>query len=454
MHHAICDGCEKVRISCNEGSSYLLTACQFITGVRHKCLDCPDWDYCVDCIPNSEATHPNHRFVPIYEAPKINLKAFCPASQPIHVGICCDGPLCSTGKGYPAYIHGARYKCAVCHDVDFCASCEASPSNTHNKSHPLIKFHTPVRHVSVTTHGEHSDGQQMPVMGDLPTPQQSASPLSIKTPQTVFDTKPQAPIVPTKVKDENEKVKPTPEVVVKVDDGNDLRAVFLRDEVRDGTIMAPNQEFEQTWVLRNEGKATWPAGCSVKFVGGDYMGHVDSSRPARTAELVEASESNVCYAPVAPGQEFSFTVKLRTPPRPGKVVSYWRPTTPDGFKFGDRLWCEVNVRVVSPKTSAPAVKASPEPKKEQEKQEPEIRSSQMIFPKLEKESPVASVHEEIKTGSSQQEEKSAAGDDFEDCGKDDEWDGSDDDFLTDEEYDILDASDEEFLEEQQKKLTK
>ena len=386
------------------------------------------------------------------------------------MGICCDGPLCATGMGYPAYIHGIRYKCAVCHDVDFCANCEAYPKNTHNKSHPLVKFRSPVRHVSVTTHGEHSDGQKMPIMGDRHAPQQSASPLSINTPRTVVDTEPRAPAAAAPVKEEKESVQPVSEVPAKGEDSNDLRAVFLREHIRDGTIMSPNQEFEQTWVLRNDGKTWWPAGCSVKFVGGDYMGHLDSSRPARTAELVEASASDVCYAPVAPGQEFSFTVKLRTPPRPGRVVSYWRPTTPDGSKFGDRLWCEVNVRNVTPDFAAKTSRPSPEPKKEtkeeeaEEKQakpdgqdeETEIKSSQMIFPKLEKESPMASVHQELPGSPSQPDEKPAvAEDDFEDCGKADEWDGSDDDdFLTDEEYDILDASDEEFLEEQKKNLTK
>ena len=341
----------------------------------------------------------------------------------------------------------------MCHDVDYCAACEANPANEHNKSHPLIKFKTPVRHVSVTTQGEHPNGEQMPIMGDRVLSHQPP-PLSINAPQTVVDTKPQ--VAQPQIKAEKkEDIKPIAESVKKTSDP-DLFAVFLSDEVRDGTIFGPNRVFEQTWHMFNAGEVAWPAGCSVKFVSGDYMGFVDSSRPARSAELIEASESNTLDAPVAPGEEFSFTVKLRTPPRPGKFVSYWRLTSPDGLKFGHRLWCDVSVRMLSPEPSSPAVKvesgkdeevkAEPEPAKESETSE--LQSSQMIFPKLEKESPMASVHEETKT-------KQEDGDDFEDCGKDDEWDASDvDDFLTDEEYDILDASDEEFLEEQQKLLSK
>ncbi|EGR50604.1 uncharacterized protein TRIREDRAFT_75794 [Trichoderma reesei QM6a] len=422
-HNAICDGCDK-----------------YITGVRHKCLDCPDWDYCDTCVLSAAVTHVSHRFVPIYEP----LADAAAVAQPVHMGICCDGPLCSKNQGYPTYIRGVRYKCAVCHDLDFCASCEASPANEHNKTHPLIKFKTPVRHVSVTTTGEHQDGKRMPPMGDRAKNAHKASDSStlsdsntINRVQTVVDVKPEEP----KMEEAQATQEPKPV--------NDLRAVFLRDSVSDGTIMPPNHVFEQTWVLRNEGTTTWPAGCSVKFVGGDYMGHVDSAHPAGISELVSASESTVCYAPLAPGNEFPFTVLLRTPARAGQIISYWRLTTPSGFKFGHRLWCDVSVRM--PPAEAPATPAVEEPKKKEE--ETTQADSVMIFPKLEKESPQASMHEEHRAESvagtaAETDALTASGEEY-------EWDGSDDGFMTDEEYDILDASDEEYLTDRDsKKLRK
>ncbi|CAM1500967.1 Fc.00g101290.m01.CDS01 [Cosmosporella sp. VM-42] len=452
VHHAICDGCDK-----------------YIAGVRHKCLDCPDWDYCRDCIQNANFIHPGHRFVPIYDQLS-NVRACSP--QPVHVGICCDGPLCADGGAYPAYIRGVRYKCAVCPDLDLCANCEASPSNTHNKTHPLIKFKTPVRHVSVSTTGEHQDGKKMRVMGDRnPSNSRSTETVSpsqgnsMNTVQTVVDVKPEP--TPTEKAPEPELKQETfvPEVeeakeaessvenIRKQIDERDLRAVFLRDTIEDGTILPPNHVFEQTWTLRNEGNVAWPAGCSVKFVGGDYMGHVDSNHPAEISKLVSASESTVCYAPLAPGQEFPFTVLLRTPARAGKIISYWRLTTQDGFKFGHRLWCDVNVRMVKDSE----VKASPPRALEEPKQEDEsLVSSQMIFPKLEKESPVASIH--MNEAPEEPETKAEEPENIEDVEEeeeeeeDDEWEASDEGFMTDEEYDILDASDEEYLEEQKKKL--
>jgi next-to-BRCA1 protein 1 len=500
MHYAICDGCDK-----------------YINGIRHKCLDCPDWDYCSSCVKDVGTTHAKHRFVPIYE-PLTDIQTIA-AAQPVHVGICCDGPLCSHNAS-PSYIRGTRYKCAVCHDLDFCATCEASPALEHNKTHPLIKFRTPVRHVSVTTTGERPDGKRMPAMGDRRASAAKASPrtptISVNPIQTVVDVKPAAaPVVeaPKAAIKPALKLSTAPSTLVKkalavpysprvlknaeVDEEDDeedeidecktpvlgpakeqvdLRAVFVRDSIVDGTILPPNHVFEQTWVLRNEGKTNWPAGCSVKFVGGDYMGHVDSAHPAGISELVSASESTICYAALAPGQEFHFTVLLRTPVRLGKIVSYWRLATPDGLKFGHRLWCDVNVRQIkteekaqvlaSPKTAIGPKTMQlpiPEPKVElvePKVEEPAMERSTMIFPKLEKESPASSIHQvphpnqalsALPMPVQYQDHDGLAVQDHvvaqSEMEGEADWDVSTDEgFMTDEEYDILDASDDEYLE--------
>ncbi|KAI5462654.1 hypothetical protein BGZ63DRAFT_413885 [Mariannaea sp. PMI_226] len=457
-HHAICDGCDKN-----------------ISGVRHKCLDCPDWDYCSDCIKTSQTAHPDHRFVPVYE----QLHAIRKRNS-VHVGICCDGPLCAGKAAYPSYIHGTRYKCAICNDLDYCANCQASPSNSHNKTHPMIMFRTPVRAATiVTTEGERN-GHPTRKLGDVAAIREAevsqARANTINRVQTVLDVKP-IDVVPEKFEPklpkvqkklqlkkheaETKEVNKEKEVVIpsalqEFNPEQGLTATFVYDTIRDGTILPPNHVFEQTWILRNESKVSWPAGCSVKFVGGDYMGHVDSNHPAGISELVSASESTVCYTPLAPGQEFPFTVLLRTPSRAGNIVSYWRLTTPSGHKFGDRLWCDVSVRNVKLEVK-PEVKPEPEsepetkvetPVEETKKAEDSQTSSQMIFPKLDKESPVASIHEAAVPEPTPVVEK------VETKSMDEDWDLSEDGFMTDEEYDILDASDEEYLEDQKKLATK
>lgn len=429
IHLAICDGCEKT-----------------IAGVRHKCLDCPDWDYCASCVENAHFVHPNHRFVPISEPMAVTVAHA--TAETVHMGICCDGPLCSS-SGWPSYIRGVRYKCAVCHDVDFCANCEANPSNSHNKTHPLIKFKSPVRNVSVTTFGQDHHGEKMPTMGDRSVPTSptvsSAGNNSMNPVQTVVNVAPQEPSQPEMT-----------EKPVKVEQpikDESLQALFVRDTVPDGSIMSPNAVFQQTWTLKNKGEIAWPAGCAVTFVGGDYMGHVDSTHPAGISELVSASKSTTCYNRLTPGQEFQFTVLLRSPARPGKFISYWRLATEDGEKFGDRLWCEVNVRAIKAQpTPVTPVKKDTQEEKVKEETTDSTSGSTMIFPKLEKESPSTSIHDIQPRPASQHDETSVTSDALEDGIDDDEWDGSDEGFLTDEEYDILDASDEEYLEEQHRKM--
>ncbi|CAK7275463.1 hypothetical protein SEPCBS119000_006705 [Sporothrix epigloea] len=437
QHHAVCDSCER-----------------FITGVRHKCSDCPDWDYCSDCILNAEFAHPGHRFIPIYE-PLVEtaLPLGSADRRVIHKGTYCDGPHCVTSGGEGSPIRGDRYKCAVCDDLDFCATCEASPSNLHNKTHPLIKFRTPVRHVSVTTMGEHSDGRPMPSMGDqVPAMCPFASSaaegtskagninLAANKVQTVIEIKPTASAQPiaaeadVKVEVEQSASK---ETSVTKSEPEILAAAFQRDTVADGTVFAPNHVFEQTWVLRNTGTVAWPAGCCVRFVSGDYMGHVDPNHPAGIKELMSAFESTICYQPLAPGAEFPFTVLLRAPSRVGKAISFWRLTTPGDVKVGDEMWCHINV-LPKEESASPSPAAQKVATEETESSD----SSQMIYPKLEKESPIASIHEAHEASAPSNASHMSDDDELDDCWADD---GLDDGFTTDEEYEILDASDEESL---------
>ncbi|KAK3392094.1 hypothetical protein B0T20DRAFT_362249 [Sordaria brevicollis] len=424
LHHAICDGCEKD-----------------IRGVRHKCLQCPDWDYCSTCHESAKFIHAGHRFVPIYEP--LEPTNICPIPRALtHVGVCCDGPHCNNNNspGYN-YIVGDRYKCAVCDDVDFCAKCEASPANAHNKTHPLIKFKTPVRNVNVTTTGEHENGRRMPAMGDRPRPCRRGHTSRDRTVQssnvmTVVDVKPSEPA--SSVKTEVAETPAPPSYV----------ATYVRDKVVDGTVFGPDHVFEQTWVVRNDGPTAWPAGCFVKYLHGEYMGLVDSNHPTATGDLESCLQSNVCQRPVAPGETVPFTVVLRSPSREGRHMSHWRVSTKEGLMIGHKLWCDIVVKKleVAPEEKTKEV---PVPVKVEDVEKdmsklnisPDaapIDHSQVVFPKLDKESPSASMHQE---DAQSQAESRPEEEDYEEC-EDVEWDESES-YMTDEEYDILDASDEE-----------
>lgn len=442
--------------------------------MRHKCMNCPDWDYCSRCVKSARHLHPGHRFVPIYET----LASQSVRSQR-HYGIFCDGPLCK-GKGHQSYIVGDRYKCAVCNDTDFCASCEALPTHRHNRTHPLIKFRTPVRNVSVTTLGEKDNGEPMYTMGDKLAQTNSRSTETIPAVQstnaatqvqTIAEVEPTEQVkkepqgehpISTKVEHNFLRVEPKVEKL----DMTKLEAHFRRDAVADGSKLLSDHQFVQTWTMRNPGPKIWPAGCSVRFIGGDNMLNVDPLHPSSTTDLAKATESNVISRDVGVGEEVDFSVTMKTPQREGKAISYWRLKAADGTPFGHKLWCDIDVCNI-PLMSLPITEHIEDIAKEFMKEETaehresntidhvkeapkEEHESQMIFPKLDKESPISSTHEVRDTQPTVGTEEQDLVGDVESLGIDDD-DETDDGFLTDEEYDIVDGSDEEFMDASQGK---
>ena len=418
---------------------------QNIYGIRHKCMNCPDWDFCSDCAVSAYKTHPGHRFVALNE-PIMHQ----PQPNQIHHGICCDGPLCE-GKG--TYIVGDRYKCAVCHDTDFCAKCEALPRLKHNRTHPLLKFKTPVRNVSVSTYGEKINGEPMRPMGDQP-PQTSSKSTETSRPapsanaatqvHTTIEVKP----IPKKEQptEENSRSCSVPSMSF-----TPLQASFVRDTVADGSVIAPNTQFTQVWTLRNQGPRPWPAGCNVCFVGGDSMLDVDSNHPSSIAQLNKALSTNVIDGPVEQNEEVDFSISMRTPLREGKAISYWRLKTEDGTPFGHRLWCDIDVRKTNKieavvKEEIPTEQVNGAPKSELERDNEHPKSSQMIFPTLEKESPISSAHEAQSSSAAPAAVVTLSPaehdllEDVESLELDEE--SSDEGFLTDEEYELIASGDE------------
>ncbi|KNZ80634.1 hypothetical protein J132_04876 [Termitomyces sp. J132] len=120
-----------------------------IEGVRHKCLDCPDYDLCTPCIAHGaherhnirhqllDITEPgrvvartvnqseNHEDRALYRRSSLtpNQPPSPPVVHPVVHHATCD--LCDST------IEGHRYKCAVCPDFDTCESCFAITEEQH-----------------------------------------------------------------------------------------------------------------------------------------------------------------------------------------------------------------------------------------------------------------------------------------------------------------------------------
>jgi next-to-BRCA1 protein 1 len=371
----------------------------------------------------------------------------------------------------------------------------------HNKTHPLIKFKTPVNGVSVCTLDERAKKSEVPILGDLharsqlmataaawmnTAPVASSSNAATQV-QTVADVKPSTG---------STKFTETLPATSGQPSKDELDAHFVSDTIKDGTVLLPNFVFTQLWTLRNPGPTVWPKGSSVKFVGGDNMRNIDMGHPISVAELEKSVESNRLPVDVEVGDTWQFSVSMKTPRTRGKYISYWRLTAPDGRRFGHRLWCEVDVssdaNLVNQGMAAPAASKDPVTSTTQsavdatatktgsdtvlsnEADKVEVDSSLRLRKRFTHDCPHFWTDddkphvEHIEDVSKEHSEKSdleksalvfptlekeipanevahadeaaASGDEAEEIAAEDE-DGSDDEFLTDEEYDVLDASD-------------
>ncbi|KAJ6575392.1 hypothetical protein B0H19DRAFT_1254950 [Mycena capillaripes] len=126
-----------------------------VEGIRHKCLDCPNYDLCTACIESGSAErhNPFHEFLEIKEpgrvivhtvysgdgereaSPATTTRAPAPPPQAegqpaVHYATCnlCD-----------SRIRGDRYKCADCPDFDTCSNCFSITREQH-PHHAFVKL--------------------------------------------------------------------------------------------------------------------------------------------------------------------------------------------------------------------------------------------------------------------------------------------------------------------------
>lgn len=100
--------------------------------------------------------------------------------------------------------------------------------------------------------------------------------------------------------------------------------------VPDGQEFGPDVTFIKTWKLRNDGSQPWSA--NFMFL-----------RVSRVDDALNAPQSVPLGQEVAPGWEIDITVTMRTPAQPGSYENFWRLSTPEGRKFGQRIRCKVAV---------------------------------------------------------------------------------------------------------------
>mmetsp|Transcript_17125 Transcript_17125/g.17009 ORF Transcript_17125/g.17009 Transcript_17125/m.17009 type:complete len:417 (-) Transcript_17125:38-1288(-) len=177
-------------------------------------------------------------------------------------------------------IIGHRYKCSVCQNFDFCSKCEASVDHEH----PFIKIRT----------------------------QEQA-------PKTIFCAL-----------DEQEP-KPKPKAGLKCfkkqcTQDTRLLCSFVKNITgTDSDEVIAGSNYSKTWRLRNDGKNSWPIGCTLVCIKGD------------------AIEGATPLPPLKSGEEANITVTFTAPTEEGRYTSFWRAADPAGTKFGQRVWSTILV---------------------------------------------------------------------------------------------------------------
>ncbi|GJE89466.1 ZZ-type zinc finger-containing protein [Phanerochaete sordida] len=113
-----------------------------VTGIRYKCLDCDNFDFCSDCHsnPHMRVVHEaKHAFFPIDNPDDLSLFRDVQHWRRgvEHPGITCDG--CQKR------IFGPRHKCIECADFDLCEVCVSSPAvrSMHESKHHLFPIAYP-----------------------------------------------------------------------------------------------------------------------------------------------------------------------------------------------------------------------------------------------------------------------------------------------------------------------
>ncbi|WWC90736.1 uncharacterized protein L201_005673 [Kwoniella dendrophila CBS 6074] len=131
-----------------------------ITGIRWKCLNCPDWDSCSSCAATITETHPRHSFVKLHKSSDYVTNSSAEAKETVaHPHVVCDG--CD------GYIRGSRYKCMhpSCPDYDLCEACESSPHEVHPVDHPMLKMKLPLK-LNFSSHFEGPSPSETPSRGN------------------------------------------------------------------------------------------------------------------------------------------------------------------------------------------------------------------------------------------------------------------------------------------------
>ncbi|XP_056627161.1 NBR1 autophagy cargo receptor a isoform X1 [Triplophysa dalaica] len=108
-----------------------------------------------------------------------------------------------------------------------------------------------------------------------------------------------------------------------------MTALFLDENLPDGTCLEPGTKFIKYWKMKNTGNISWTSDTKLKFMWGNLT-------------LGSREQKEVAVPFLQPGQVGVVSVAFVAPLVEGTYTSHWR-LAHCGVQFGPRVWCSIVV---------------------------------------------------------------------------------------------------------------
>ncbi|XP_049320626.1 NBR1 autophagy cargo receptor a isoform X2 [Astyanax mexicanus] len=108
-----------------------------------------------------------------------------------------------------------------------------------------------------------------------------------------------------------------------------MTALFLDENLPDGTCLEPGTKFIKYWKMRNTGNINWTSETKLKFMWGNLA-------------LESREQKEVAVPFLKPGEVGVVSVAFVAPILEGTYTSHWR-LAHCGVQFGPRVWCSIVV---------------------------------------------------------------------------------------------------------------
>ncbi|NXG07042.1 NBR1 protein, partial [Sakesphorus luctuosus] len=270
---------------------WLISCCNCqarIVGIRYQCSLCPAYNICEECEAGTYAHDPNHVLLKLRRPVLCIAESYSPAELPSHL---------------PATLEQVRLQKQM--DKRFLKA-EKQRLRAEKKQRKAevrelkkqLKLHRKI-HMWNSVHVLETSSS--PTLKS-----ESLQPNTFLSPNQPFQA-----IVPT------------------------LSAVFVDENLPDGTRLQPGTKFIKHWRMKNTGNVEWTSDTKLKLMWGNLT-------------LASSEKKDVLVPSLPSGQIGTVSVEFVAPNIEGTYTSHWR-LSHRGEQFGPRIWCSI---VVDPSPAA------------------------------------------------------------------------------------------------------